>query len=360
MVNVKNRVIYFLLTVLLISMISSGCSRDGELVDNNDQLTEGSSLLDESKYKTEDVLEDIDKTSEEDNLSDEKEMEGNLIEEKEMIDNTPEENEMKGSSPWKLISESSVETKVEYAGFLNEAIGIAVGYAGETSYTEDGGKSWSKSDNVSACRYGLDLYNEFFIVSSGNSGVNLLSNDKGKSWTKLADFPLKLTGDYNKFLSIIDQNNIYISSRISLGVSNDGGTTWKELKVPEGCNHIAGMFFITADMGYLLSMDGTLYITKDSCETWTTKAIDLQGEKINSSKMPSVAINFQNENQGMIVYSTGSYKVYCIRTEDGGDTWEIIDMPKVYCFAPYLSRDGQYLTLSSTVKKICLYKLDNE
>ncbi len=279
---------------------------------------------------------------------------------RETEEDIAEETKKEDASPWRLISESSVNTKVDYAGFLNESIGITVGYAGAISYTADGGKSWSESSNVSACRYGLDLYDENFFVSSGNSGVNLLSIDKGESWSSLADFPLKNNDEFNKFISVIDKENIYVGSKLSLGVSDDGGETWSELKLVDECNNIVGMFFMTPEIGYLLNSDGRLYMTKDGCETWTVQAIDLGGEKIAINKMPSAVINFQNNEEGIIIYTTTSYKVCCIGTEDGASTWENISMPKVSCFAPYLSRDGQFLTLSSSLKKVCLYKMESD
>jgi photosystem II stability/assembly factor-like uncharacterized protein len=260
-------------------------------------------------------------------------------------------------SPWKLISDSTVETKVNYAGFLNESIGVTVGYSGETSYTLDGGKTWSKSGNVSYCRYGIDLLNESFIFDSGNGGENLLSRDGGRSWIHMGNFPLK-NGNFNSFLSVVDEKNIYIGAIGSLGVSSDGGMSWTDLPLPEGCTKIAGMFFLTPETGYLLNGDGTLFITKDACATWTTEKIDLAGESFANSKVPPAAVNFQDEDHGMIVYATKSFKLICIKTEDGGRTWETVPMPRVSCYSPYISRDGKFLTLSSVTRQICLYKLE--
>ncbi|NLO10673.1 MAG: hypothetical protein GX129_12525 [Clostridiales bacterium] len=350
------RFVLFVLLVLFISIIYSACSKeDGEVVDNSNRLSNEDSLQDDSKSLIEDENEEIN-IKEDDDMLKGNENEKDIDKEEDVTDVT----EVEIVSPWVLLSESSVDTKTDYAGFLNEEVGITVGYAGEISYTDDGGNFWTKSDNVSACRYGLDLYDESFIVTSGNSGVNLLSNDKGKSWTKLTDFPLKLGGEYNKFISAVDKDNIFIGSRISLGRSDDGGVTWKEIEIPDGCDSIVGMFFMTPEIGYLLNLDGTLYITNDSCKTWLTQTIDLQGEKIAYTKMPSAAINFQDVDHGMIVFATMSFKVFCIRTEDGGNTWDKIDMPKVYCFTPYISRDGRFLTLSSGIKKVCLYKFETE
>lgn len=329
--NVKQRGIYFVGLILLISTMLCFCSKD-----NSIQLI----------------------SDEQDNMDSIISPENKEMEEMEEEEEEEEEVENENTSPWILISESSVDTKVDYAGYFSELIGITVGYAGEISYTEDGGESWSKSTNTSACRYGLDLYDESFFVSSGNSGVNLISSDKGESWSELADFPLKQSGEYNKFISAVDTKNIYVGSRLSLGFTDDGGETWKELVLPENCDNIVGMFFMTPEVGYLLNAEGTLYITKDACETWSEQTIDLGGEKIATTKMPSAAINFQSYDSGMIIYITSSYKIHCIRTEDGGSTWEAIIMPKVSCFAPYISRDGRLLTLSSSLKKVCLYKLE--
>lgn len=335
--NRKCSVIYFLCISLLFSIIGSGCSViENEAVCNSDQTSDKEALqIGTTSVPTQPG--------------------------KEPSTQPTEVPVIESNSPWKLISDSKVETAVYYAGFLNESLGVTVGYSGATSYTEDGGENWSKSANVSACRYGLDLYSEDYIIDSGNSGVNLVSKDKGKTWSELGKFPLK--GSYNKFLSILDTNNIYIGAKRNLGVSKDGGATWTVLDLPEGCNTgrnmITGMFFLTPEIGYLLSSDNTLYKTIDSCKSWTSQVIDLGGEKIASTNMPSVAINFQDEDHGMLVIALASYTLRCLKTENAGSSWESVEMPIVTCFNPYLSRDGKYLTLSSSSKQVCLYKLED-
>lgn len=353
--NLKRGVAYLTCLILLFSVIGSGCSEKvGEPAGNidqaaNEQVPENETAQDELSQDEASPEEQL-----EDGASPDAQSEENTASEAE---ETSEEQVSESNSPWKLISESSVETKVNYAGFLNESIGVTVGYSGATSYTEDGGKTWSKSGNVSYCRYGLDLLNESFIVDSGNGGENLISRDKGSSWAHMTSFPLK-DGAFNRFLSAVDEKNIYIGAIKTLGVSNDGGNHWKELELPEGCTKVTGMFFLTPEIGYLLNTDGTLFKTNDACATWTSTKIDMAGEKFVNSSVPPAAISFQDENHGMIVYSTKSIKVCCIKTEDGGSTWEPVEMPAVTSFNPYLSRDGQYLTLSSPTRKISLYKLE--
>ncbi len=333
----KKSITYFLYLMLLISVISVGCSKRGT------ETAETGTQEDEAEVQ-------------EDSTADPTPAETKETGEIPVEEPVSEED----ASPWTLLSETSVTTSVFFAGFLNESVGVTVGYAGAVSYTSDGGKNWSESSNVSACRYGLDFYDESFLVSCGNSGVNILSGDKGESWTYLGEFPLKSSDAYNKFLSVIDHENIYIGAPKALGVTNDGGKTWQEIEVPEECTKIAGMFFLTPEIGYLLDTDGTLFKTVDSCETWTTQTIDLSGESINQRPMPSAAINFQDENNGIIVYASKTYKLLCLKTEDGGSTWESVEMPKTSALTPYLSRDGQFLTLSAVTKKISLYKLEDK
>lgn len=332
----KHIITCFLCLMLLPAGMGGGCSKEAEVTADNSALAETDQSV-QQEAVTKAAVTEAAKPSEQP---------------------SKETSASEDTSPWKLISNSSVDTAVFYAGFLNESLGVTVGYSGAISYTEDGGKSWSQSDNVSACRYGLDLYEDSLIISSGNLGVNLVSSNKGKSWNKLTDFPLKNSNYYNKFLSITDKKNIYVGSKVSLAVSADEGKSWEELKLPENCKEIMGMYFMTPEIGYLLGKDGTLVKTKDSGKTWTAQTIDLAGETIANTTMPSVAINFQDEDHGMIVYATPKYQLRGIKTEDGGDTWEAMEMPKGTCLAPYISRDGKYLTLSSLLKKICLYELE--
>lgn len=335
----KNKVMCLFYLLLLISLIGIACSKKVEQTAETDiQATKDEATNNEAINN--------EATKQEDTTTESKE-----------ITEAPDSEE--DNSPWKLVSETSVETKVNYAGFLNEMIGVTVGYAGETSYTSDGGEKWSKSSNVSACRYGLELYDESFIISSGNSGVNLVSKDQGRSWSYLGEFPLKSSSAFNRFLSILDTDNIYIGSMKSLGTSNDGGKTWQEIELPENCTKLTGMYFLTPETGYLLGGDGTLFKTVDSCKTWTTQTIDLSGQSFANIKMPAATMNFQDEDHGIIVYLTNTSQLCCIKTEDGGSTWESIEMPKA-SGAPYLSRDGKYLTLSSATKKISLFRLEDE
>jgi len=324
----KSRLIYFVGVMLLVSIIGIACSKkDAEPTDTKAQITNKPTGQGEiSPTQSADVTK------------------------------APESEE--NNSPWKLLSDSSVDTSVFYAGFLNESVGVTVGYEGAVSYTADGGKTWTPSDVTSACRYGLEFYDDSFLFTSGNFGVNMISKDKGKTWSKLGEFPLKAGGEFNKFLSVIDKKNIYIGAPQALGVTKDGGKTWREIAMPKECKKIMGMFFLTSKDGYLLGKDGTLFKTADSCKTWTTENIDLNGEKIIQSPMPAVAINFQNENDGMIVFGTQSYQLVCLKTSDGGKTWETVKTPKAYGLSPYLSRDGKLLTLSALTKQISLYKLD--
>lgn len=318
-------IVYLVCLMLAFSMIGSGCSQKEEkTADTTNQITEGAA----QDASTTPVAEEVTQPPVEES-----------------------------NSPWKLVSETTVETKVNYAGFLNESVGITVGYEGETSYTEDGGKTWKKSGNVSYCRYGLDWYSEDFVIDSGNGGVNLLSKDNGRTWTYLGSYPLE-NGNFNKLLSIVDKETIFIGANKKLGVSFDGGNTWEDLELPQDVRKLVGMYFLSKDVGYLLNSDGTLYKTVDGCKTWIALKIDLEGNSVANYSTPAAAINFQDENNGIVIISTKKMDHLCVRTKDGGATWEKVEMPKTIGQSPYLSRDGKYLTLSTATRKITLYKFE--
>lgn len=269
----------------------------------------------------------------------------------------PTQEVIKGNSPWKLLSESDVTTSVHYAAFIDQLVGVTIGYEGAVSFTKDGGKTWTVSEVTSSCRYGVDFVDPSFLITSGNTGVNMCSKDGGKTWSKLSDFPLKENSAFNKFMSIIDKENYYIGASKALGVTKNGGETWEEIALPKECNKLVGMFFLTTDTGYLLGVDGTLFITEDGCKTWTKQKIELSGDKILNSPMPAVAIQVQKDGTGSIVYTTKDYKVKYLVTKDKGINWEEQSMDNIPGQAPYLSRNGKYLTLSSPTKRINVYQL---
>lgn len=101
-------------------------------------------------------------------------------------------------------------------GFNDENFGITVGYAGESKYTTDSGKTWREGKNSSQCRFGLAIIND---------------KDNGRVFYYTSELLLKSV------------------------VTKDGGDTWKNEKVPEICGQ-----------GLFLSQDGKLLSVNSSID----------------------------------------------------------------------------------------------
>ena len=139
-------------------------------------------------------------------------------------------------------------------------------------------------------------------------------------------------------------------------VSADGGTTWKQGKVPVSSD-LTSVFFVNDRKGWAVGHDGVIVATNDGGETWT---LQLDGTRANRAVVddlsrkpeaqallaeanrnvaqgadkPFLDVWFADENTG---YAVGAYN-YLFRTEDGGKTW-----------APWFDRadNPKYLNLYS-------------
>ncbi len=265
---------------------------------------------------------------------------------------------------WKMVTEAVVKHDNYLIGFLNEKLGITVGVAGEIHYTEDGGKTWPKSVNNSACRWGLDILNENLAWSCGDASNIRVSKDMGKNWNAVADCKGPC-----KFISFVDDKTGWVANSDWLQATTDSGATWKDITLPKELNTIAAINLISANEGYALNGDGMLYSTKDGGKTWSTpNDVGIKNLKIDNNVIPvtisaSAAIRFTDSNNGVIVFNarTGTDgNVWALKTSDGGKTWstQALNMDKVYSQSSvYLSHDGKYLTLRSESGKFGLFLL---
>lgn len=266
------------------------------------------------------------------------------------------------SENWSLVAESTISHSVHYMGFLNEKLGITVGYAGETHYSDDGGASWPQSSNKSLCRFGLDIVDENIAWSCGNGNQIRVTKDGGKSWTAVTDYS---ASGIQAYASFCDDQTGLVGSTVKFGLTTDGGSTWTDLKLPKDDMKIASLFLESADHFYVLSDDGILYCTKDGGETYSEKTLDLDSldvhdiygnkGKLMVGRSPINSMSFADENHGTIcIIALGSnkmegYKTFVLTTEDGGTTWESEEL-EPYGFVAantHISRDGNFITLQS-------------
>lgn len=284
---------------------------------------------------------------------------------------TPEPATPEPQKPtWTVVNDIEVTHKTNYEGFLNEQTGITVGYAGEIHYTTDGGKTWPRGENKSMCRYALEIVNENLAICGGNGHEVRVTKDGGKTWTELAKF--NGTG-MHYHISFADENNGWIATANKFAATSDGGMTWNELQLPEGEKKIQALFLRTATDGYVLTPNGSLYTTTDGGQTFSKQDlnfnqfgfIDLKQQVgyLNPDTCAMAEINFSDANNGMIaligVVPGAGYQCWVLETTDGGASWKNEELKPAEDFKPsslFLTRDGKYLTLSATNKRLLVLR----
>jgi photosystem II stability/assembly factor-like uncharacterized protein len=254
-------------------------------------------------------------------------------------DLSPAQDEVVGS--WGVIRALEINHSTQVAGFIDGAFGITVGHAGEVHYTTDGGETWPKADNVSQCRYGLDIVDRNLAWNVGNGGNVRVSTDSGRTWKAVTG--LEFTG-VNPFISFIDDQIGWAGYAEKLWSTNDGGQTWMAIPLPEKATELIEISLRTANAGYLIDNTGVLFTTQDGGKSWVGQILDVDLPPLDLAH--SAVIRFIDADHGLIIMGLaggGTSKVVALRTSDGGRTWEkeVLSVP-IGQF--YLARDGTILT----------------
>lgn len=286
----------------------------------------------------------------------------NIPEEEEQVI-TPEPTEIpvvQAESSWEEIHDIKVSHTVNIEGFYSRDYGITVGYAGASFYTTDGGETWTKGTNTSMCRFCLDIVDENLAWSAGNGKNVRVTKDNGQNWTAVKDTTCLETAHLN--IEFIDDQTGWVCTHTKLASTADGGKTWTEMTIPEGVKRISAIYLRTAQDGYLLAQDGTLYITKDGGTSWETKKIDPSEQvamypnskfEFAREQIPVVDFTFTDENNGTVIFTcpiiNKDKETWVATTTDGGETWEYekLMFDDFKAFRVYISADGKYLTLGA-------------
>ena len=147
-------------------------------------------------------------------------------------------------------------------------------------------------------------------------------------------------------VTVIKARIVGVGLRGLIVLSDDGGKTWHQARVPVQSD-LTAVYFPTQTRGWAVGHDGVILTTNDAGETWTKqfdgkmaatllpeyyqKRIDagdasmqryLDHVKLNdkraSATLPYLSVYFENDQTGYAVGSFGSI----MATQDGGKTWE--------------------------------------
>lgn len=203
---------------------------------------------------------------------------------------------------WELLNPKPTDRIGIDIDFVSTSTGYII-TATELLETQDAGATWLKKQNITS---GSDMsfYNTTgYIVGSG--GYVLKSTDSGTTWNEIST---GFTGTFNT-VTIIDGNNVILSTSNSIVKTTDGGLTWVSLNIPNV--FVKKTSFTSALVGHAVCNNGTILKTINGGQNWYAT----QTSNIYPSNY--FTVYFVNENIG---FATREHN-YLFKTTDGGETW---------------------------------------
>ncbi len=209
-----------------------------------------------------------------------------------------------GGDTWQTQN-SGIKEPLFDVYFVDKKEGWAVGYFGTIIHTQDGGKSWRRQQiEGDASLNGVSFVGRQEGWIAGESGYILHTADGGENWVNQESGVKSTLFD----ISFIDKMNGWaVGSKGAILQTEDGGKSW-EAEESGVEDHLLGIFF-RGDKLWLVGMNGTVLKGKG------------EGYKHYSLGVSWLSgIGFGDPEAGLIVGGRGNI----LRTEDGGDTWEIL------------------------------------
>lgn len=177
-----------------------------------------------------------------------------------------------------------------------------------------------------------------------------VSADGGKTWKAIKD----KKGGFGCLVAFVDDKTGWFGFGNKFETTTDGGATWTGLVLPEGVSKVAAISLRTPVDGYLVDDKGMLYFTSDGGKTWASKSLGLDNPTIMGfvsggfvNEIPQTAIRFTDDDHGVVVMGiSGKSSMIALQTADGGETWKEEALPATLFGAPYISRDGKFVTIN--------------
>jgi photosystem II stability/assembly factor-like uncharacterized protein len=205
-----------------------------------------------------------------------------------------------------------------------------VGQAGEIVYSSDGGNTW-KPQSSGTKRQLLDVAfaNTQRGIATGDFGTLLRTDDGGTTWTKISlPEDTKLPADVAEVVApgdivlygatFVDVEHAWIVGEFgTILVSADGGLTWRPQPSPVETTLFA-VSFVDPQRGWAVGLESTLLVTADGGSSW--RKTDIETPKGFSLALYDIQVR---GNYGWAVGNSG----LLLNSKDAGATWQLVSVP---------------------------------
>ena len=262
---------------------------------------------------------------------------------------------------WKTVYQDNLKFDFLKSGFMSEKVGIATGFGGENYFTNDGGKNWTLSKNESNNTNGFDMLKDNIVWYGDDFGDVGVSKDFGKTW----NFGKNVFIVRVCCMSAIDSSTALVVSKDKLALTEDGGKSLTDIKMPEKMNMIAAAGLYSKNEGYLLDFNGKLYHSNDKFKTWDSSEIKGNSGAIQIRFEPGTSTSTAylrciDTNNIVIAYCDKDKGIYAMRSTDMGRSWVKETVTEENGQSVYVSHDGNYITYNSGLNTVNLLKYDKK
>jgi photosystem II stability/assembly factor-like uncharacterized protein len=223
-----------------------------------------------------------------------------------------------GGTNWNILYSGVHDIyQVNYTSYQN---GNALGYY-ELLKTTDGGLNWTTQHTDSNCMFHSIFFSSPSIgyVSAFNLSTNssnlFKTTNGGISWSMIYSIPSP-SPEYFYALSFPTDDTGYVAFGTAPIVRKtlDGGFTWLYDTLPSLWASFRGIHFISSEIGYVCSDDGSIFKTINHGNSWT----DITDP---GNSLPLYSIFFTSSDTGYTVGGDGWSSGVILKTTDGGNSW---------------------------------------
>lgn len=216
-----------------------------------------------------------------------------------------------GGTSWSEITNEQTQWLYDVK-FINDSVGVTVGYNGAIYKTEDAGNTWqAKPSETIKWLYALDYLTEDTIIAVGQDGKIIKSINAGNNWSNKISNTTQTLFD----VDFVDHKyGVAVGDNGEIMYSSDAGENWALKLQILSLYAQTSVFMLSKDTFFTVGFLGRILKTTNGGATFTL---------VNSGTSENLnAIHFINHSIG---FCTG-VGVNLI-TIDGGNNWNLMNYP---------------------------------